>query len=392
LFALFVLFKLLRERSAYDLFKFLIYPVLSSIILLVFSKAVYGTFNPAGIFPAENYWSTPFILKIKVFFAYFIDQRDGLLIYAPTLFLFFAGLRFRELYWRIPALLMAVYTVFHAVTTVRGAHAPAGRPLIFVFWIILLFMFNYYFRSGGKYLFRILTGMNMFILFWILKYPQFIYQPVFSSTSDGGSSFLKFMGSNTLDLTKLFPSFLTQRGGIFIPNILWLSALFIGILMFYSWKTGKFQLKPGTKKYVSAVLFTFSVLVISLFPHVLITAKDRFRREGISMFNTSSNFVWLEGENRFRIKSNEQYTIYFEERQWKKEISFMFDSPENSSILALNGKKLIFRSDDSGESGFNINLPAMKNFILKGNKLIPVWIRTESENKDKFFYLRIKGK
>ena len=70
----------------------------------------------------------------------------------------------------------------------------------------------------------------------------------------------------------------------------------------------------------------------------------------------------------------------------------MFDSPENSSILVLNGKNLIFRSDDSGESGFNINLPAMKNFILKGNELIPVWIRTESENKDKFFYLRIKGK
>lgn len=391
LFAGFAVWKLLKDNPKKDLLKFLLYPALSSIALLMFSKAVYGTFNPSGIFPAENYWSTPIMLKLKVFFAYFIDQRDGLLLYAPSLFLFLAGLKLRDLSWKILAAIISVYTIFHAVTTVRGAHAPAGRPLIFVFWIILLFMFNYYFNSNKKYFFRVMAGFNFFILFWILQYPQFIYQPVFSSTREGGSALFSFLGSSALDLAKFFPSFLTQGGILYLPNIIWISILIIIMITYYSGNLKKILITAKTAKYISIVFFISAILLLSLFPHVHISAKNLFRKNGISLFNSSSNFVWLENENKFRVKSNEEYTIYFEERQWKKKISFKFEIPAGSSLKAANGKRLIFDSIKTGNSHFNINLSNMKKLKVKGKKLIPIWIKTASSQTNSFVHLRLEG-
>ena len=392
IFALFALWKLFRENNKSDLLKFLIYPAISSIVLLLFSKAVYGTFNPAGIFPAENYWSTPLILKLKVFAAYFIDQRDGLLFYAPSLFLFLFGIRSRGFLWKIPLTLLGTYTLFHAVTTVRGAHAPVGRPLIFVLWIILLFGFNYYFKSDRKHLFKLLTGMNMFILYWILNYPQFIYQPVFASTSDGGSSLIKFMGSNTLDLTNLFPSFLTNRSTFHMPNIIWISLILITTAAFYSRRVKGFKVSLTAMRSGATIFFLLAVFLISVFPHVHISASDRFRRDGISLFNTSSNFVWLESENCFRIKGNEEYTIHFEERKWKKKISLIIEVPERSSLIIKNKKNVLLRVEKPGEVQLPVNLSEMGTFKLKGKELIPIWIKTGSETDTEFFFLRIKNR
>ncbi len=392
LFALFAIWKLFREESKIDILKFLIYPAISSILLLLFSKAVYGTFNPSGIFPAENYWSTPLILKMKVFFAYFIDQRDGLLFYAPTLFLFIFGLNYRDFLWKTALAILGVYTIFHAVTTVRGAHSPVGRPLVFVMWIILLFGVNYYFRSERKYLFKLLTGMNFFILFWILQYPQFIYQPVFASTSNGDSSLLRFMGSSTLDLTKFFPSFLTHRNTLYIPNIIWISLILTAIIVFYSGRLKDLGKNAIFIKSGAAIFFIFSIFLVSVFPHVHISASDRFRKDGISLFNTSSNFVWLDNENCFRIKSNEEYTIYFEERKWKKRLIFKVDVPEKSSIIVKNKKKIFFRAEKPGEVQFQVNLPEMGTFRLKREKLVPLWIKTSSITEGEFFFLRIKAR
>lgn len=392
LFALVAIWKLMKRDKKKDILKFLVFPILSSIALLLFTKVVYGTFNPSGIFPAENYWVSPITLKLKVFCAYFIDQRDGLFFYAPVLFLFLSGLKIWEPSWRVLLSLLGTYTLFHAITTVRGAHSPAGRPLVFVLWIIMLFVFNYYFRSDRKHLFKLLTGLNLFVLYWILQYPQFIYQPVFASTTDGGSSLLKFLGSRTLDLTRLFPSFLTNPGTTQIPNIIWISVLLIILIIFYSGKLKKIHISKTTIRSGTTIFFILSIVLVSLFPHVHISAADRFHRGGISLFNTSSNFVWLENENSFRIKSNEEYTIYFEERKWKKNLVFTIEIPEKSSIFIKNKKDILFKTERSGEARFRMDLSKMETLSIRGQKLIPVWIKTSSMAERTFFSLRIESR
>ncbi len=392
LFGLFIIWNLFKKRDDKALIKFLVFPVISSIILVLFSKITYGTFNPTGIFPSENYLTTPLLLKIKVFFSYFLDQRDGLLLYAPTLFLFIVGLKKMKHSLKLPAALLAIYTVFHSITTVRGAYSPAGRPLIFVLWILLLFAYNHYFNSDRKYLFILLSGINFFILFWILNYPQFIYQPVFASTSSGASSVLQFMSSNRINLSSLFPSFLTVRTFLYLPNVVWIILLFVIFLTYDSKGKNKIYNSEKLKKSISVIIFVISTLSLSLFPHIKVSGKDNFRQNGISMFNTSANFIWIENDKRFRVKSNEEYSLYFEERKWKKKICFEFTTPPESSLTVMNGKKKIFSSNGQGTHRLKIDLSKMDKVTTKNKKLIPIWIKTGHCQNSSFFYLKITGK
>ncbi len=129
-----------------NIINFLILPILSLILLMIYCKLLYGTVNPTQIFPKQNYFLNP-LLKVKVFFAYFIDQRDGLISYAPYLFLFFLGLKEKLKHKKLLLIAGSSYVLLHAFTTVRGAYAPAGRPLIFLIWIFILFLANFYFNS-----------------------------------------------------------------------------------------------------------------------------------------------------------------------------------------------------------------------------------------------------
>ena len=88
LFTLFIIYKFIKKNNYLSIFKFLLLPVISGIILLIYCKTLYGTLLPTNIYPPENYFSTPLLLKFKVFFSYFLDQRDGLLFYTPLLFIF----------------------------------------------------------------------------------------------------------------------------------------------------------------------------------------------------------------------------------------------------------------------------------------------------------------
>ncbi|MCP4220160.1 MAG: hypothetical protein GY765_36350, partial [bacterium] len=128
------------------LMRFLLFPLINFILLTVFCMVLYNTLSPTNIFPKESYWTVPFLLRLKVFFAYFIDQRDGLLLYAPLYFLVFWSFKKR---FQGKLLLLGIgfsYVFFHAFTSVRGAYSPAGRPLMFVSWIFVLFIAHYYFN------------------------------------------------------------------------------------------------------------------------------------------------------------------------------------------------------------------------------------------------------
>ncbi len=392
IFAVFVAWKLIKERRKTDLSRFLIFPIISSVILLIFIKIFYGTLNPTAIFPAENYWTTPLLLKIKVFLAYFLDQRDGLFLYAPLLFLSLFGLKRGFKKWNILPVILLIYTLFHSITTVRGAHSPVGRPLIFVLWILLLLTFKNYYESHKKYLFKVLAGLNFFILFWILMNPQFVYQPVFSATTTRSSSILGFLGSNTVNLSGMFPSFITNPKSFYFPNIIWIFVLSVLIVLFYTRAGFKFSISRNNYKIVSATLFLSFTFLVSIFPHVHIETKNRFHKNGISFFNSSANFVWIDSSKSFRIKNGEEYNLYFEERKWKKNLLFDFEISRDSHVTVKNGKQTLFRSGSEANGSFKINLSKLHRLRILKKDLIPIWIKTESSEGDRFIYLKVSAK
>ena len=158
----------------------------------------------------------PLGLRVETLLSFFLDQRDGLLVYAPVFLLIFLAAK-KEIRGAIRdftllAAMFVSYILLHAFTTSRGGYSPAARPTLFVMWIMALALYAYYQRTGetGKTLFRFLAGLTVFATAWLFYYPLFLYQPVTREVSQRASSLLVFLSSSAVDLSTFFPSFLKK--------------------------------------------------------------------------------------------------------------------------------------------------------------------------------------
>lgn len=307
-----------------------IFPVIVLGLLIVYCKLLYNSFSPTDIFPKESYWTVPFLLRVKVFLAYFLDQRDGLLFYSPMFFLFFWGIKrkfetkfetkFEAKFETKPeakseakartkrddkckppftdyGLLLGIaasYVGFHAFTSVRGAFAPAGRPLMFISWILIIFILRFYYHrieanrpadTGSPaqrdnrglqetrfslFLFRALAGITMFVTACIFYYPQFLYQPVFSVTTKRASDIHLFLGSSQIQLWKFFPSFLTSPKTGHPATWVWVGLLAAALVVYYGNPFKKRLLDRvnlNNAKQVTATVLIFAfTFLYSVFP------------------------------------------------------------------------------------------------------------------------------
>lgn len=386
IFAVFVLIRYLREKDLKKITKFFLLPVLSSFMLILYCKFLYNTLSPTNIFPPENYLATPILLKLKVLLSYFFDQRDGLLIYTPVLFLFFFGFKKKFENKKILLTTMLIYLIFHSITTVRGAYSPAGRPIIFIFWIILIFTANYYFSSKSKIPLRSLTGLSLFVSFWLLSYPLLAYQPVFSSTTFRWSGLLRFLGSDIIDLPRFFPSFLTHTVSFYIPNLIWIGILSLCLLLYY----GKITIKRNfDKKLLLFSVFLVLAYTFSFYPHLYLKKKGLYINNGIRFFNNSGNFIYLKGENSFRVKTGKNYDIYIDRNSKRKRFTLILESPGEIEISLMNGKTNILDQKAVGITRFNIDLNELKSFTFGKKELVHIGIDFKSSDKNLFPQLKI---
>lgn len=392
--AVIILIRMSKEEGKIKNFiTFIISPLLNLILLVIFSNNLYGTFSPTGIFPRQDFLAPPLLLRIKVFFAYFLDQRDGLLFYNPLLFLSFLGLKNKIKNQAILLWIAIPYIVFHALTTVRGAYSPAGRPVMFVSWIFIIFLVNYYYQNEPKqsrYTFKLLAGFALFILVWLIYYPLFIYQPVVSSTIDRASSFLKFMGSNLINLPKLFPSFLTIPPDFHIANALWLLGLTAALALYYMRYPRLFLSKNQKTLLTGFVFLTFTTL-FCFFPHIQLIPKNRFSDNHISLYNNSGNFRYIETKKGFNLLAGNTYQIFIEpNRPLKEALSFQFQNTERVDVQVYNKTRLLYFSRKKGREGFSIPFFRLKTLKVKKKKVIPIEITTSTREKQAFLFLQIK--
>ena len=176
-----------------DLVHFLLPQAISASLLALYSKVLYGSFNPTVISPEKNFFAIPLGSKIETLLSFFLDQRDGLLVYAPVFLMLFLVFK-KEIRSKIRdfSLLAAIffsYILFHAFTTVRGGYSPAARPTLFVLWIMAVFLTAYYRQAGeiGKTLFRFLAGLTCFC-----HGLAFLLSPFPVPTGDPGSQSARF--------------------------------------------------------------------------------------------------------------------------------------------------------------------------------------------------------
>jgi len=420
-------FKLDKEKTKRLLVLFSV-PLISMVLLVIYSKTLYGSYSPTNIFPKESYWSVPWLLRLKVFLAYFLDQRDGLLFYSPLFFLFFfsfknrmSGSNRKTMSNTAPVHPVAsmvpnkylflsiafVYIFFHAFTTVRGAYSPAGRPLMFVSWVFILFLGHFYFNlpderefSGRRFIYRLLAGLGVFVTIWLFYYPLFIYQPVFAGTVERPSGLNLFLGGDFVHLWDLFPSFLTSPKSGHPANLVWVGLLIVLLLVFYlkpfrrnkSTKTseGRFDSKKILVP-LTLMLFLGVAFLYSFYPHVHLIPKNKHTDKVISFYNNSRNFRYVEEQEGFRIKPGNAYDIFIDLKMvMEKEVTFRFTHTDVNRVVCRNGKRLLFSSNGKKQSEFNLNLLSLKALWVGNKKVAHIGFETTASTDNSYLWLEIR--
>lgn len=384
--------------------KLAVFPIIVFALILIYSKTLYGALSPTNIFPKESYWSVPWLLRIKVFLAYFLDQRDGLLFYSPLFFLlFFSFKNLKKLdHWFSLLAIAFSYVFFHAFTTVRGAYSPAGRPLIFVSWIFILFIAHFYFditeekRHFSRIVFKLLSGLGFFVLTWLFYYPLFVYQPVFAGTTERASGLNLFLGSDFVRLWELFPSFLTAPKSTHLATFVW-TGLLAALLLFYYFKRPQSPIAEPVKtqnpvliQALAATMFILSAGLFCIFPHVHLINQNKHTDKTISFYNNSKNFKYVEDKEGFRIKAGNDYDIYIDRKLKRKpNVTLRFTHTDAAAVTVRNGKCVLFQSSGNKQSEFLLDLSQLKTLTVRNKVVSHLGIETVTGSKNTFLWLEI---
>ena len=390
-FGLIVVVRLLRNRDLKRLFRFCVLPVASLLLLLLYSKTLYGTFSPGGIFPAANYFAIPHEFRLRALVGYFFDQRDGLLFYAPLFFLTFFSFRKRIRHQGVLLGVALSYLLAHAFTTVRGAHAPAGRPLIFVIWVLIALVLNTWFyrrEQGGGYMARFLAGFSLFVLIWLLLFPQFVYQPVYAHSSQPSSSLLTFLGSDSLDLSRLFPSYLNVEKPLRPANFAWLILVTLPILIYY---LAPPRMHPSRNRQRAASFFVFLFLVglFCLLPRVHLGKHYLDKDKGIAFFNNSRDLTYMPEHDVYRARIGNRYHLYLSFVRSAR-LTFQVINHADADMMVRNKTKLLFHSGKEHTSKKQINAEKLIPIYLNKRKLYPLEIKALGKSSHFFLFFRIE--
>jgi hypothetical protein len=300
------------------------------------------------------------------------------------------------------------YIFFHAFTTVRGAYSPAGRPLMFVSWIFILFIAHYYFNlmkadekngNGANITARLLSGLSIFILIWLFYYPLFVYQPVFAGTTERASGLNLFLGGSEIELWKLFPSFLTSPESPHPANYIWIGAILFLIAVNYR-KGLKQDINPSQMKLRRVAvfaLFPLLVLLYCVFPHVHLINKNKYNGNLISFYNNSKNFRALPEQNTFRIKAGNSYDIFIDRKMVNQdELTLHFNHTDTARVILKNGKTILFDSNDQAGNKtesmaiFRLRVSSLESFEVDNQTVSHIGFETETSMKNAYLNLEIK--
>lgn len=253
-FLLVSLYLFLKEqRIRWRIIYFMIFPVLSLALFHVYLYHLYGTFYPMAIYEGvitpeklETFrklmFKLPLMLRVDSFLDYFLDQRDGLLLYSPLYFFSFLGCV--EIFRRnkkdlILLLLVSLpFLLNYAFFTHRQGYCPQGRVLTPVSWVGIILV-GYFLAFNHKkfysFLFWVAAGTGLFTAVILLNYPPFLYQPTTHQYTFRGGEYFIYLSNLYFYLPQYLPSFIKIYNWGYLPNYIWIGLIILFILG-YTWK------------------------------------------------------------------------------------------------------------------------------------------------------------
>ncbi|MBM3284747.1 MAG: hypothetical protein FJY81_02645 [Candidatus Aminicenantes bacterium] len=340
---------LLKEHPAKArVLAFLALPLISTALFYFFIFALYGTFSPLAVYEGvmtpdqveafkQTVLSIPLRARVDAFLDYFLDQRDGLLLYSPVYFFVFLGLveifrRRRRDFWFL-LFLSLPYLLNYAFFTHRQGASPQGRVLTPLSWIAAISL-GYFLVHNRRQIFSFLFGVaaaaGFAVAGLLLAHPSFLYQPTTHEyTSRPGELFVHLSNLHFF-LPPFLPSFIKVDNTRYWPNYTWILAgvLFVAAYAFIR------KEKPLSLWFPAA--FAGCALVASFFLWVLYPQTPLYPAKTIRYSSQKALGFYLFPIGKGVVsKDSGDFYLHFEKRY-----KFLF-----GSRTELDRVKLVFGSD-----------------------------------------------
>ncbi|MCX6563139.1 MAG: hypothetical protein NTU60_05985 [Candidatus Aminicenantes bacterium] len=331
LYAVWVLIKKHRARSV---LAFFLGPIaLIFILYFYFQVSIYGSLNPTAVSwqGAMDQQQTVSFLKtltripvrfqVDTLLGYFLDQRDGLLFYAPIYFFAFLGLvelirRKRQDFWLF-LFLTGPYVFVSAFLTQRAGYAPPARPLVAVIWGMAVLV-GYFLAYNGKKIFAYLMDFAIglsFLFVWILcQNPLALYQETTTGTTERGGALFYILSHLHFYLPNILPSFIKIEEWRWTPNFVWPVLLLVFVAAYLLVRKHRFSLKFGHHQVLVASGIALFFLWFVFYPRTVLLSPrkvDLSSGEKLTFYSLSRVAKVKEGGGFALLEDNRDYHFYF---------------------------------------------------------------------------------
>ncbi|MFC2160241.1 hypothetical protein ACFLRX_01160 [Acidobacteriota bacterium] len=399
---------LLKEQKAgAKIIGFLAFPFLSLVLFYLYVHSLYGTYNPISLYEGvltpekiaafkQTILSIPVMLRIDTFFDYFLDQRDGLLLYSPLYFFSFLGLveAFRKAKKELVILLFlsAPFVLNYALLSHRQGSSPQGRVLTPITWIMIVFVGYFLVYNKKKFysvLFWIASALGLITASILLTYPGFLYQPTTHEYTFRGGEFFINLSNLGFYMPSILPSYIKVNNLDYWPNYIWLG-LIVLFLLGYIRKTKARPQKTLPLRYPRHTVFVMAGLLVffvwfSLFPKFTFLNPVNVgyeTGEKITFYSLESH-QQMRGPGKFLL-SKDVHTYVFNFTSWRelKDITIDFGSLDGTFQATLKlFDSTLFEGKTSKEMN-SLKIPAPPAYRYKKTNLYR--IQLELTNMSEF--------
>jgi hypothetical protein len=348
LVCLYFLWKHQRPRS--KILLFLIFPIFSTALFYFFVYGLYGTFSPFAVYDGvltpeksqalkEAVIGLPLLARIEAFFDYFLDQRDGLFLYAPVYFFMLLGLveMFRRAKRELFILLFITlpFILNYAFFSHRQGYCPQGRVLASISWVAIIFIGYFLAFNRNKFfsfLFWLAGAAGFIIAGLLLRHPMFLYQPTTHDYTQRAGDLFVFLGNMHFFLPSFLPSFIKVNNVGYWPNYFWISVVLVFAAAYILFnKQGRKPLRMGFHLAAAGILLSASVFLWVLYPRDVLYPAQTFNLAS----KKALGFYLLPMGRGVVAKNDAELYLHFE-----KTYKILF-----SAKRPLQNIKLVFGSD-----------------------------------------------
>jgi Ca2+/Na+ antiporter len=325
----------------------------------LFQYSLYGSFNPTAVswqgamdgreslgFLNDLLTRIPLRFRAETLAGYFLDQKDGLLLYAPAYLFAFLGIavafkRKAKDAWRL-LIIAGPYILVSALLTQRTGYAPQARPLVAVIWVLVIFL-GWFLAEGGKRLFRVFfnaaAGFGLFVVWLLCRHPFALYQETTYGTTERAGDLFVTLSNLHVYLPNLLPSFLKLKDGAWAPNFFWLGGLAVFIVAFLAVRRHDFRIRFGVHLALAGTVLAGFFAMSAAFPRVVLVGPRPAALETGDKwtFYSLSRVARMEGPGRFAILQDDRdYDFHFVTRRPFDNLEVEFGSAHGDYALSLS--------------------------------------------------------